>query len=515
MDPITLLGYAKKVWDLAHLAGGTAIKNDAGQKYIAVQGATGNALISIAEQQDTIDEILVGIVGDVVQGLLLNFTPVGKGIQVFVGASSIISGEGLGNELKEYYKLIKADDYEYWDYVKNWYNPSTTVTEEYAKILMRKKTDGTYAPAEKAPGIIYSESISVSEYNKYIDAQNAFYEELYKEEPQAQIENSDGVLKVTMPTGEVISEGDYSSNDIFGNDKNDYLYGNDGQDNLIGYGGSDELNGGTDNDTLVGGSNRSATDSVTDYLNGGTGYDTYYAGANDVITDTDGLGSVYFAGDLITGTEAKMTDKSGYIYKDANYTYKLTNPNGIGKLQILKNGSTSQTLLIDNFNATADEYLGIKLDKTPPQKDVTFYIGDATVTEGGDLEFTVGIDKELDYDLMVDLKPIFNKQVKEAVEETGFIHKIVNQETTPHDQKITDEIIAQIKSSRMIIADFTNSSTNVYFEAGYAMGMKIPVIWTCKEGEPFSFDTGQFPHITWKEGEDLKKQLVNRIQAIM
>ena len=66
----------------------------------------------------------------------------------------------------------------------------------------------------------------------------------------------------------------------------------------------------------------------------------------------------------------------------------------------------------------------------------------------------------------------------------------------------------------MIIADFTNSSTNVYFEAGFAMGMRIPVIWTCKEGHEFSFDTGQFPHITWKDADDLKKQLINRINAI-
>jgi len=114
-----------------------------------------------------------------------------------------------------------------------------------------------------------------------------------------------------------------------------------------------------------------------------------------------------------------------------------------------------------------------------------------------------------------ELIPIFSNQVKEAVEETGFTYTIVNQETTPHDQKITDEIVAKIKSSRMIIADFTNSSTNVYFEAGFAMGMRTPVIWTCKEGHEFSFDTGQFPHITWKDADDLKKQLVNRIQAIM
>jgi hypothetical protein len=51
MDPITVLQGAKKVWDLAHLAGGSAIKNKAGGTYIAIQGATGNALISATEQK--------------------------------------------------------------------------------------------------------------------------------------------------------------------------------------------------------------------------------------------------------------------------------------------------------------------------------------------------------------------------------------------------------------------------------------------------------------------------------
>ncbi len=114
-----------------------------------------------------------------------------------------------------------------------------------------------------------------------------------------------------------------------------------------------------------------------------------------------------------------------------------------------------------------------------------------------------------------DMIEIFENYVKPAIEETGFVYTIVNQETTPHDQKITDEIIAKIKSSRMIISDFTNNSTNVHFEAGFAMGMKIPVIWTCKKGHKFSFDTGQFPHITWEDGEDLKQQIINRIQVII
>lgn len=36
---------------------------------------------------------------------------------------------------------------------------------------------------------------------------------------------------------------------------------------------------------------------------------------------------------------------------------------------------------------------------------------------------------------------------------------------------------------------------NVYFEAGFATGMKIPVIWTYRKGHEFTFNTSQYPHL--------------------
>jgi len=115
------------------------------------------------------------------------------------------------------------------------------------------------------------------------------------------------------------------------------------------------------------------------------------------------------------------------------------------------------------------------------------------------------------------LNEIFSTYVKQGIEELGFNYVVVNQNTTEHDKAISDEIIAKLKSSRLVIADFTNHRNSVYFEAGFAMGMKIPIIWTCKEGhtEDLSFDTRQYPHLVWKDGEDLKEQIMNRIKVIL
>lgn len=96
-----------------------------------------------------------------------------------------------------------------------------------------------------------------------------------------------------------------------------------------------------------------------------------------------------------------------------------------------------------------------------------------------------------------------------------------------HNNKIDDEIIAEIRSSRFLIADFTcgiidvqgekNSIPRggVYYEAGFAAGLGIPVIWSVREDQigDVHFDTRQYNHITWADAGDLKTKLENRIKA--
>ncbi len=90
-----------------------------------------------------------------------------------------------------------------------------------------------------------------------------------------------------------------------------------------------------------------------------------------------------------------------------------------------------------------------------------------------------------------------------------------------HINKIDDEIIAEIRRSRFVVADFTSDPENprggVYFEAGFALGLKIPVIWTCRKDmiNHVHFDTRQFNHIVWADADDLCTKLKNRIGAVI
>jgi hypothetical protein len=79
-----------------------------------------------------------------------------------------------------------------------------------------------------------------------------------------------------------------------------------------------------------------------------------------------------------------------------------------------------------------------------------------------------------------------------------------------HLNKVDDEIIAEIRRSRFLVADFTCEPDKVrggvYFETGFAMGLNIPIIWTCKDTsmKDLHFDTRQFPHIVWTLGRPVQ-----------
>lgn len=105
--------------------------------------------------------------------------------------------------------------------------------------------------------------------------------------------------------------------------------------------------------------------------------------------------------------------------------------------------------------------------------------------------------------------------IKEAVCETGFNPIVIDEIHVESEQTINDGIIANIKKSRFCIADFTQQKDGVYFEAGYALGRGLKVIYTCSENdfEDSHFDTNHFPHIIYKTPDELRRRLVDKIES--
>lgn len=116
----------------------------------------------------------------------------------------------------------------------------------------------------------------------------------------------------------------------------------------------------------------------------------------------------------------------------------------------------------------------------------------------------------------------FNDEVNAASEA---IHKAITTagyepvrvDRIEHNNRIDDEIIARIRGSKFLVADLTGQRGGVYFEAGFALGFGLRVIWLVREDdlEEVHFDNRQYNFIVWKPDalDDLEQRLRSRIEA--
>ena len=111
------------------------------------------------------------------------------------------------------------------------------------------------------------------------------------------------------------------------------------------------------------------------------------------------------------------------------------------------------------------------------------------------------------------MKSIYDSSIGPAVLSTGY--KPYRVDSEHHLDRIDAKIVAEIKESRFLIADVTQQKTGVYYEAGFAQGLGIPVIWTVRSDDlkNVHFDTRQFNHVVWSEEIEFKEKLADFILA--
>lgn len=126
-----------------------------------------------------------------------------------------------------------------------------------------------------------------------------------------------------------------------------------------------------------------------------------------------------------------------------------------------------------------------------------------------------------------EMSDAYEKGIKMGLADAGY--RAFRIDEKEHSNKIDDEIIAEIRRSRFVVADFTSGAVmagdqpvgvprgGVYYEAGFAQGLNMPVIWTVREDQVglVHFDTRQFNHITWKDADDLRVKLYRRVAAVL
>lgn len=102
-----------------------------------------------------------------------------------------------------------------------------------------------------------------------------------------------------------------------------------------------------------------------------------------------------------------------------------------------------------------------------------------------------------------------------AVKRAGYTPYRVD--AVPHIDRIDNKIMAEIKGSKFVVADVTEQKAGVYFEAGYAIGLGLPVIWTVREDDlpKVHFDTRQYAHIVWQDEREFEEKLLDTITVVV
>jgi nucleoside 2-deoxyribosyltransferase len=112
-----------------------------------------------------------------------------------------------------------------------------------------------------------------------------------------------------------------------------------------------------------------------------------------------------------------------------------------------------------------------------------------------------------------EMQNFYDAGIQPAV--TGAGYRCLRIDLKEHNNQICDEMVAEIRRSRFLVADFTGNRGGVYWEAGFAHGLGLPVILTVREDhlKDVHFDTRQYSHVVYSTPVELKAKLEARIRA--
>lgn len=114
-----------------------------------------------------------------------------------------------------------------------------------------------------------------------------------------------------------------------------------------------------------------------------------------------------------------------------------------------------------------------------------------------------------------EVRLLWNDVIDPAIRSAGY--EPLRIDGKEHNGRIDDEIMASIRAAKFVVSDFTGNRGGVYYEAGFAHGLGLPVIFMCQDGYELHFDIRQYNCIFWSSDklEEARDRLKNRILATL
>lgn len=113
------------------------------------------------------------------------------------------------------------------------------------------------------------------------------------------------------------------------------------------------------------------------------------------------------------------------------------------------------------------------------------------------------------------LQNIFKNVIILSVKDTGFdIRKL---DDVRRAGLIDDKLRVEIRRSKFVLADLTDENRGAYWEAGFAEGLGIPVIYLCEDGkfekEKPHFDTNHYLIVKWYKNAERWGEFADELKS--
>ncbi len=102
--------------------------------------------------------------------------------------------------------------------------------------------------------------------------------------------------------------------------------------------------------------------------------------------------------------------------------------------------------------------------------------------------------------------------IKEAASQLGINAERIDEPQS--NERVTDRILASIRTAQYVIVDLTHARPNVYYEAGYAQGRGKTPVFVARKGTEIGFDLKDYPVIFFESMRQLKEELGNRLKGL-
>lgn len=118
----------------------------------------------------------------------------------------------------------------------------------------------------------------------------------------------------------------------------------------------------------------------------------------------------------------------------------------------------------------------------------------------------------MSYSGRTDLEDAFDS-FRQVCQELGYECDRVSEESA--GERILPDILTRLERVAFAIVDLTELRPNVFYELGYADGLRKKVVVTAKEGTELPFDVKDIPTIFWDGQRKLRDDLRKRVEAVV